>query len=39
MLQAETHARMSLQHMLLRKKMHELHMKYLSSDVQANLLV
>ena len=39
MLQSCPHVRVSLQHMVLRKKMHKVHMRYLASDVQADLLV
>ena len=38
-LQSDPNIRMSLQHMVLRKKMHELCTRYLASDVLADILV
>ena len=38
MLQPCLHARVSLQHMVLRKKMHEVYMRYLASDIHADIL-
>ena len=32
------HVRVSLQHVFLKKKMHEVHTRYLTSDVQADVL-
>ena len=37
-LQPYPHARVSLQHMVLRKKMYEIRIRYLASDVHAHLL-
>ena len=37
-LQSCPHVRVSIQYAVLRKKTHELHIKYLTSDIQANIL-
>ena len=38
-LQSCPHVKMSLQHVVLGKKMHKVHTRYLASDVHADILV
>ena len=37
-LQPYPHVRVSLQHMMLRKKVHKVHMRYLASEIHADIL-